>query len=103
MSLERLGPLRSGGVGIPKEEEIWNVEIEVGDQVGDEVAPLPHCVSPEAMDEEQIGFGFFAGLRDPTVDDGAVAEICDGGSETRFGEDGTVAPVSCCSETETGH
>lgn len=103
LSLKGLGPLGSSGVGVAEEEEIWDVDIEVWDQVRDEVAPLPQCVGPEAMDEEQIGSGFFTGLRDPTVDDGAVAEIGDGGSKTRFGEDGTITPVSCCGETEAGH
>lgn len=103
LGLERLGPLGSSGVGVPEEEEIWDVDVEVGDQVGDEVAPLPQCVGSEAVDEEQVGFGFFTGLGDPTVDDGAVAKIGDGGSKTRFGEDGAIAPVSCCGEAEAGH
>lgn len=67
-----------GGVGVAEEEEVGNVEVELGEEWGDEVVPLPHGIGAEAMDEKEGGFNWVQGFRNPGVDDGAVAEV--GGS-----------------------
>lgn len=46
-----------------------------------DVAPLPQCVGAEAVDEEEVWFGFFEGFGDPTMHDGAILEVGDGGSK----------------------
>ncbi|POO03971.1 hypothetical protein TorRG33x02_002750, partial [Trema orientale] len=95
LRLEYLGSLGSGRVRFPEEDEVRDVDVEVRDQVADEVPPLPQCVGAEAVDEEEVGLGVIDRvLGDPAVHAGRpVMEVCYGGSEPRFGEGGSVAPV----------
>lgn len=60
---------------LTEEEKIGNVEIETTSEWGDEVVPLPHCVSAHAMEKEERRFGGFVGFGNPAVHDGGVAEI----------------------------
>lgn len=92
LGLERLGPVRPGGGRLAEEEEIGDVDVEVGGDVAEEVNELPHRVDSEAVDEEEVALGRVWGLRNPAVHGGtAVFEVCDCGPEAGSGEGGPVA------------
>lgn len=73
-------------MGVSEEDQVRNVEVEVGEERGDEGVPLPHGIGPEAVDEEEVWFGWSGGFRDPDVDDGAIAEVGGGGFEAGIGK-----------------
>lgn len=104
-SLKCLGAIGKGCVGFPKEDQIGDIDVEMGDEWADEFVPLPHCVCSHAMDQNQIGLSLFGGFGDPAVHDGAVAEIGGGGFKTHSGEIGTVPGFHdrSVSETLAGH
>ncbi|KAE7998056.1 hypothetical protein FH972_002634 [Carpinus fangiana] len=98
--LEGLGPLGPDRVGVSVEDQVRHVDVEVWDQRGDEVGPLPHCVGSDAVDEDEVGFGGAVRLGDPAVHDCAVAEVRGGGPETRLREGMPVQPIPRGREAE---
>lgn len=74
-----LSPFGSGRVGVAEEQEVRDVDVELGNEWRDEVVVLPHCVGAEAMDEEEIGLVGFRVFGDPEVDDGGAVVEGDGG------------------------
>lgn len=102
--LKSLRPLAARGVRVAEEQEVGNVDVELGYQWRNEVSPLPHCVGANTVKETERWFGWFVSFGDPTVHDRAVAEIDGRGFETCVSESVPVAPVSGFSEAETlGH
>uniref|UniRef100_A0A7C8YMY8 Uncharacterized protein n=1 Tax=Opuntia streptacantha TaxID=393608 RepID=A0A7C8YMY8_OPUST len=58
-----------------------------------DIGILPHSISSEPMNQEQVGLGLLKRLRHPTVHYSSVAEIRHNRSEPRIREIGSVKPV----------
>lgn len=94
LGLEGLGAFGAGRVGVPEEDEVGDVDVEAAREGREDVVPLPHCVGPEAVEEEEVGLGVLGGLGGPPVHDGAVAEVRGGGFEACVGEGEAEAAVA---------
>lgn len=101
LGLEGLGAVGAGGVRVPEEEEVRDVDVEAARELGEEVVPLPHCVGAEAVEEDEVGPGVFVGLGGPAVHDGALAQIRGGGFEAGVGEGEAEAAVARGGEADT--
>lgn len=100
LGLEGFRAVGAGRVGVSEEEEVRDVDVEAAREGRKEVVPLPHCVGPEAVDEEEVGLGVLVGLGGPAVHDGAIAEVRRHGFEARVGEGEAEAAVARGSEAD---